>query len=328
MDRRKFLKVAGMGAVSLLVSKKTSAADFISKKFLSIPPKKIPFITPNQDFYIVQCCGFPRIDMENWSLTITGMVEKPLHLTYSDILKMPSLEKMVTLQCIDNEITGELISNAVWKGVSLADLLPKTKPSSLVTDVVFHGADDYSDSITFDRAIHYDVFLAYQMNGVPLPKEHGFPLRAVVPGIYGIKNVKWITKIELVGNDYKGYWQQKGWTDGGIIKTKSRIDFPGPYNTIQGSYTLQGIAFSGQGGISGVEITWDGGKRWTPALLDPTPSPYSWVFWKYHWKSPAPGTYQIAARAKDKMGNNQTDFIARPFPDGTSGLHSIVTFVE
>jgi len=317
-----------MGAVSILSSKNADAANFISKKFLSIPPKKTPFITPNKDFYIVQCCGFPTINKADWSLTITGMAQKPLRLTYSDILQMPSIEKMVTLQCIDNEVSGELMSNAVWKGVSLADLLPKTNPSSLVTDVVFHGADDYSDSITIDRAMNYDVFLAYQMNGVALPKEHGFPLRAVVPGIYGIKNVKWLTKIELVGNDYKGYWQKKGWTDEGTIKVKSRIDAPGPYNTIKGDYALQGIAFSGHGGIGRVEVTLDGGKRWSPALLQPTPSPYSWVFWKYHWKGPTPGAYQVSVRAVDKVGNRQTDFIARPFPDGTSGLHSIVTFVE
>ena len=322
------MQIAGMGAFSILSSRNVDAANFISKKLLSLPPKKTPFITPNKDFYIIQCCGVPKIDMANWHLPITGMVEKPLRLTYPDILRMPSVEKMVTLQCIDNEVTGELISNAVWKGVSLADLLTKAKLSSLVTDVVFHGADDYSDGIPIDRAMFYDVFLAYQMNGVPLPKEHGFPLRAVVPGIYGIKNVKWLTKIELVGHDYKGYWQKKGWTDEGTMKVKSRIDAPGPYNTIKGDYMLRGLAFSGRGGIRGVEVTFDGGKKWSHAVLQPTPSPYSWVFWQYRWKNPRPGTYQIAVRGIDKLGNQQTDFIARPFPDGTSGLHSIVAFVE
>ena len=265
--------------------------------------------------------------MANWHLPITGMVENPLRLTYNEIRKIPAVEKMVTLQCVDNEVTGELISNAVWKGVSLSDLLTKAKFSSLATDVIFHGADDYSDSIPIDRAMFYDVFLAYQMNGILLPKEHGFPLRVVVPGIYGIKNVKWLTKIELVGHDYKGYWQRKGWTDEGTMKVKSRIDAPGPYNTIKGDYTLRGLAFSGRG-IGGVEVTLDGGKRWAAASLQPTPSPYSWVFWEYRWKNPKLGTYQVAVRAIDKMGERQTDFIARPFPDGTSGLHSIVTFVE
>jgi hypothetical protein len=231
-------------------------------------------------------------------------------------------------------VAGELMSNAVWKGVSLASLLQEAKPSDLVQDVIFYGADDYADSIPLDRALNYDVFLAYQMNGVPLPKEHGFPLRAVVPGLYGIKNVKWLTKIELVGRDYLGYWQKKGWTDTGTIKVKSRIDAPGPYNTIKGNYTFRGVAFSGYSGIRSVKITFNDGKTWSPTRLLPTPagtvtpSPYAWTFWEYEWKNPKPGNYQVAVTAEDKVGRSQTDFVARPFPDGTSGLHSIVTFVE
>ncbi len=291
-------------------------------------PRKIPFITPNKDFYIVQCCGIKDVDVTGWSLPITGMVQKPLRLTYSDLLKRPAIEKMVTLQCIDNEVTGELISNAVWKGVSLASLFSEMQPSSLAQEVVFYGADDYSDSIPLDRALNYDVFLAYQMNGVPLPKEHGFPLRAVVPGLYGIKNVKWLTKIEVVGHDYKGYWQRKGWTDDGTMKVKSRIDVPGQYNTIKAGYTFRGIAFAGYNKIRSVEISMDGGKRWLPTVLKPAPAPYTWTFWEYTWKNPRPGNYEVMTRAEDIIGRKQTDFIARPFPDGTSGYHSIITFVE
>ncbi|MBI3358298.1 MAG: molybdopterin-dependent oxidoreductase [Nitrospirae bacterium] len=328
LDRRAFLRAATVGVVSMLSPQSGSAANLIAKKFLALPPKKTPFITPNNQFYIVQCCGVQKVDVNNWSLPIAGLVEKPLRLTYVDFLKRPSIEKMVTLQCIDNEVSGELISNAVWKGVSLASLLQEAKPSDLAQDVIFYGADDYSDSIPLDRALNYDVFLAYQMNGVPLPKEHGFPLRAVVPGLYGIKNVKWLTKIELVGRDYLGYWQKKGWTDEGTIKVKSRIDAPGPYNTIKGNTTFRGVAFSGYSGIRSVKITFNGGQTWTPTRLLPTPSPYSWVFWEYEWKNPKPGNYQVAVKAEDKIGRSQTDFEARPFPDGTSGLHSIVTFVD
>jgi DMSO/TMAO reductase YedYZ molybdopterin-dependent catalytic subunit len=328
VDRRAFLRAAAVGAGSILLPKSGDAANLIAKKFLALPPKETPFITPNKDFYIVQCCGIKAVDVANWSLPIVGLVEKPMRLTYSDFLKRPSIEKMVTLQCIDNEVAGELMSNAVWKGVSLASLLQEAKPSSIVQDVVFHGADDYSDSIPLDRALNYDVFLAYQMNGVPLPKEHGFPLRAVVPGLYGIKNVKWLTKIELVGRDYLGYWQKKGWTDDATIKVKSRIDKPGPYNTIKGNYAFRGVAFSGYSGIRSVKITFDGGKTWTPTILKSGTSPYSWTFWEYEWKNPKPGNYQVAVKAEDKIGRSQTDFIARPFPDGTSGLHSIVTFVD
>jgi len=328
LDRRGFLRAATAGAFSIFAPQSGFAANLIAKKFLALPPKITPFITPNNQFYIVQCCGIQKVDIANWSLPITGMVEKPLRLTYTDFLKRPSIEKMVTLQCIDNEVSGELISNAVWKGVSLASLLQEAKPAEVAQDVIFYGADDYSDSIPLDRALNYDVFLAYQMNGVPLPKEHGFPLRAVVPGLYGIKNVKWLTKIEVVGRDYQGYWQKKGWTDQATIKVKSRIDAPGHYNTIKGNYTFRGVAFSGYSGIRSVKITFNGGQTWAPTILKPTPSPYSWVFWEYEWKNPKPGNYQVAVSAEDKIGRSQTDFVARPFPDGTSGLHSIVTFVD
>jgi DMSO/TMAO reductase YedYZ molybdopterin-dependent catalytic subunit len=161
-----------------------------------------------------------------------------------------------------------------------------------------------------------------------LPKEHGFPIRAVVPGLYGIKNVKWIVKIGLVSEDYKGYWQQKGWTDEATIKVTSRIDAPGSYNTIKAGYTFRGIAFSGGNGIGEALLSLDGGKSWTKAALEPPPSIHSWVFWKYEWKDPKPGSYQVLVKATDRIGRTQTAFVARAFPDGTSGLFSLVTFVE
>ena len=235
---------------------------------------------------------------------------------------------MVTLQCIDNEVAGELISNAVWKGVSLRTLLEEAGARPDAVDVVFHGADLYSDGITLDRAMNYEVFLAYEMNGKTLPARNGYPLRAVVPGLYGIKNVKWLTKIEVVAHDNLGYWQQKGWTDDGIIKVSSRIDAPGPYNTQRGETTFRGIAFGGYNGVRAVDLSFDGGKQWRAAKLDPTPSRYSWVIWRYRWTPPAPGAYPVAVRATNGLGETQTDFIARAFPDGTSGLHTLVTFIE
>lgn len=327
-SRRKLLQYAGAGITASLLSQNAEAANFFMKRFLSLPPKETPFVTPTENFYIVQYSGPKKIDPADWSLQIGGKVQNPLTLTYDDILKRPSMEKMVTLQCIDNEVAGELISNAVWKGVSLKSLLEEAKPDITVEDVAMFGTDDYSDSITLNRALHYDVFLAYEMNGKPLTKEHGFPLRAVVPGLFGIKNVKWLRKIKLVDENYKGYWQQKGWTDEGSVKVTSRIDAPGPYNTIKGSYTIRGLAFSGYNGIRQVELSFDGGKSWVAATLEPAPSPYTWVFWKYEWKNPKPGAYQIYSKASDKLGRTQTDFAASAFPDGTSGLHSVITFVE
>ena len=326
--RRNFLRYAGLGVLGALFAPKAEAATFLMKKFLALPAKERSFITPNDQFYVVNYSRPSQVDIADWSLQITGAVGKPLRLSYDDLLRRPAVEKTVTLECIDNEVGGDLISTALWKGVSLRSLIEEAQPRPTVEDVVMVGADQYSDSITLDRAMHYDVFLAYQMNGVPLAKEHGFPIRAVVPGLYGIKNVKWIVRIELVNEDYKGYWQQKGWTDEATIKVTSRIDAPGPYNTIKGGYTFRGLAFTGGNGIREVELSLDGGNSWTPAALEPPPSPYSWVFWKYEWKNPKPGTYQVLVKASDQIGRSQTAFVARAFPDGTSGLFSLVTFVE
>lgn len=328
LNRRRFLRYSGAGIAAVFLPRRAEAANFFMKRFLARPPIETPFITPNEDFYLVQYSGFQKVNVNTWSLQIRGKVRKPLRFTYNDILKRPSMEKMVTLQCIENEPAGDRISNAVWTGVSLKSLIEEAMPHSSVQDVAMFGADDYSDSITIDRALNYDVFLAYAMNGKQLPMKHGFPLRAVVPGIYGIKNVKWLKKIELLDYDYKGYWQKKSWSDDGTIKVTSRIDDPGDYNTLTGDYTFRGLAFSGYNGIRTVDLSFDGAKSWVPTDLKRSPSPYSWVFWEYHWKRPKRGSYQVVARATDNIGRVQSSFNARAFPSGTSGLHSVITFVE
>ena len=326
LNRRNFFRYSSAGVTASLLS--GCDTSFIMKRFLSRPPKDVSFITPTDEFYIVQYSGPEDVNVKTWSLEITGRLQKPLKLRYEDILGRPAVEKMVTLMCIDNEVAGEQIGNAVWKGISLKTLLEETSPDASVVDVAMFGADNYSDSITFDRAMNYDVFLAYEMNGKPLNKNHGFPLRAVVPGLYGIKNVKWLTKIELTNRDYKGYWQKKSWTDKGIIKVTSRIDDPGAYNTLSAGYVLRGLAFGGFSGIGMVEISSDGAKTWQRAQIESGASPYSWVFWRYVLKNPVPGEMRIFVRATTKVGQTQTDFMARAFPEGTSGLHSVIAFVD
>jgi len=328
VGRRTFLKHAATGLGLLVFAQPARAMQTIQKRLLALPARDTPFITPNEQFYNVQYAGPQKVDVATWTLTVAGRVARPLRLRYEEILKRPAVERMVTLQCIDNEVAGELISNAVWKGIDLAALLDEAGVRPDAVDVTFYGADLYSDGITLDRAMNYDVLLAYEMNGKTLPARNGYPLRAVVPGLYGIKNVKWLTKVEVVDHDFLGYWQQKGWTDNGTIKISSRIDAPGPYNTQRGETTFRGIAFGGYNGVRAVELSFDGGKQWRAAKLDPTPSRYSWVIWRYRWTPPAPGVYPVAVRATNGLGETQTDFIARAFPDGTSGLHTIVTFVE
>jgi DMSO/TMAO reductase YedYZ molybdopterin-dependent catalytic subunit len=171
--------------------------------------------------------------------------------------------------------------------------------------------------------------LAFLMNSEKLPKEHGFPIRLIVPGLYGIKNVKWITEIEVYPGDHKGYWQRKGWTDNGTIKIFSRIDSPGHYQTIRGQEQLfRGIAFGGPNSISKVELSFDAGRTWNECEIEQPMSPYSWVIWNYKWQPPKRGKFQTVVRATDTKGQLQITEIVRPQPAGASGYHTIISDVE
>jgi DMSO/TMAO reductase YedYZ molybdopterin-dependent catalytic subunit len=170
--------------------------------------------------------------------------------------------------------------------------------------------------------------IAHHMNGVPLPQAHGFPARAIVPGHYGMKSVQWLTDIDVVSYDYKGYYQQKGWTEEATVKTMSRIDVPGHGATIKGlQQKVEGLAFAGLRGISCVEISTDGGDHWRPANLAPPLSPYAWTFWNYDWTVSSPGRHTLIVRATDGFGSLQTSVEQEPAPDGGSGLHEITVTV-
>ncbi|MFB3071423.1 MAG: molybdopterin-dependent oxidoreductase, partial [Nitrospirales bacterium] len=179
-----------------------------------------------------------------------------------------------------------------------------------------------------ERAMQDEVMLAYLMNGEKLPKAHGFPVRLLVPGLYGIKNVKWITEIEVYNGDYQGYWQRKGWTDEGTIHIFSRFDSPGHYQDVPGpNVHFRGIAFGGPHSISNVQLSFDQEKTWVEAEIEPPHSPWSWVIWNYHWKDVPPQKALVFVRAIDTTGKVQTSEITRPQPNGATGLHSIVVNV-
>lgn len=332
--RRDILKMTSAGLALSLAWQKADAASLFGRMF-AVPPRETSYFTPNDKFYVVNYSDSPfsvsrDLKADQWQLSITGVVKKPKVLRYGDILRRPAVDRAVTLECIDNLPGGDSMGTALWRGVSLKELLAEAgADAEAARDVVFHAADGYDDSIPFERAMRGDVLLAYMMNGVRLPKMHGFPLRAVVPGVYGIKNVKWITEIEVYDGDYKGYWQRKGWTDDGTIKICSRIDSPGHYQSLRGKeHLFKGIAYGGPETIKRVEISFDGGNTWDNAPHELPLSPYTWVIWYYSWTPPKPGTYQVAVRATDAKGQVQTSEIVRPSPAGSSGLHTIVTIVD
>jgi DMSO/TMAO reductase YedYZ molybdopterin-dependent catalytic subunit len=275
-------------------------------------------ITPTTDFYEVSKNAFdPVVDAGRWRLEIAGMVENPFVLTYDDLKALPAVEQYATLCCISNEVGGDLIGNALWRGVRLKDLLQKAALKPGVVDIVLRARDDYTDSIPLARAMQDGTLLVYEMNGEPLTPTHGFPLRLIVPGIYGMKNVKWISRIEAIDYDLRGYWQRRGWDDRAEYKTMSRIDAPD--GAVKSEATIAGIAFAGDRGISKVEMSTDGGKSWEPAEIKAPLSPYTWALWHKPWTPTATGKHRVVVRATDGKGNVQTSQFAPPAPDGSSG---------
>ncbi|WP_447980239.1 molybdopterin-dependent oxidoreductase [Candidatus Nitrospira bockiana] len=334
LSRRTILKALGLGAAAGMLGGCDSVGSVFGRMF-AMPPRETVYFTPNDKFYVVNYMDSPfnlsrDIDQEQWRLHITGEVKSKTTLGWRDILNRDSFEQVVTLECIDTLPGGDSLGNALWRGISLKKLLQDVgADEETARDVVFRAADGYDDSIPFTRATQDDVMLAYLMNGEKLPKAHGFPLRLIVPGLYGIKNVKWITEIEVYNGDYLGYWQRKGWTDDGTIKIFSRIDSPGHYQALRGAeHDFRGIAFGGPNTIAKVELSFDAGKTWHDAAIDPPQSPYSWVIWNYRWRPPKPGKFQVAVRATDVKGNLQIEEIVRPQPAGASGYHTIIADVE
>jgi hypothetical protein len=234
---------------------------------------------------------------------------------------LPSIEQYATLACISNEVGGDLIGNAQWRGVRLKDVLGRAGLRPDVIDIVLRASDDYTDSIPLDRAMADGTLLVYEMNGAPLTPEHGSPVRLLVPGIYGMKNVKWIARIEAVDFDARGYWQRRGWDDRAEYKTMSRIDAPD--GTVKGETSIAGIAFSGDRGVSKVEVSTDGGASWEQAELKPALSPISWVLWHKRWRPTRLGRNRLLVRATDGVGQTQTSQYAPPVPSGSSGYHEL-----
>lgn len=329
LSRRDFLALAGgVMAASALPLPASSVAGVLDKLF-HIPAKPRPAITSNDDFYVTSYRSPPDIRVDQWSLTVTGLVEQPLTLTYPQLLARPAVSEIVTLECVGNSLAADAISTAQWGGVPLKALLEEAGASAQAADVVFRAADGYSDSIPFSRAMAGDVLVARTMNGVPLPRGHGFPARMIVPGIYGMKHVQWLTEIKVVAQDYMGYYQQKGWSDDAIVKTSSHIDVPGHGGVLKGREALvQGYAFAGTRGVARVELNTDGGENWREAELEPELSPFAWRFWQYRWELPPPGRHSLVVRATDGKGRIQSSEEQVPFPDGAAGFHEITVTVQ
>ncbi len=291
-----------------------------------------PEVTSNDQFYLVSKNLFtdPTVKASSWRLTVDGQVDNPFTLTYQDLLAQPMKQQYESLMCISNQVGGNLMSNARWEGVPLMDLLQRAGVKAGATKVVFHAADDYTDSIHLTKALEPTTLLAVRMNGATLPQEHGFPARMLVPGIYGMKHCKWVTRIEVANYDYQGYWQQRGWSDPAPVRMTARIDTPLTGSTVAANRItyIAGVAFSGNKGISEVDVSSDSGQTWQRATLKQPLSHLTWVLWELAWQPPKAGTYIVIARAIDLEGNVQDPNEEPPLPNGSSGYHTITVNVS
>ncbi len=289
-----------------------------------------PFITPNDDFYRVDTALLvPAVKAEDWQLRIHGMVDRELVLSFDDLMGRSLIERDVTLTCVSNSVGGEYVGNARWLGAPLANLLEEAGVHAAADQLVSHSVDGFTagtpTAIVMDGR---DAMLAIAMNGAPLPLEHGFPVRMVVPGLYGyVSATKWIVEIELTTFDaFDAYWVKRGWAQQAPIKTESRIDTPHSNARVAaGAVPVAGVAWAQHRGIEAVELRVDGGL-WMPAELSVEDTADTWRQWLVRWDA-TPGEHLLEVRATDRTGVAQPAEREPPFPDGATGYHAITVRV-
>lgn len=289
-------------------------------------PGLSPLITPNSDFYRIDIAlDVPQVDPATWRLDVTGMVRQAFSLSYRQLMAMPQVEVDITLCCVSDEVGGNLISSARWQGVRLADLLARAGVSPKAQQVVGISVDGFSAGFPIAAVLDgRDAIVAVGMNGEPLPLEHGFPARLVVPGLYGyVSATKWLTQIVLTTfASGPGFWVDRGWDPAGPIRTESRIDVPRDGVRISsGDAVIAGVAWAQHRGIKGVEVRVDG-QEWQAAEVADALSLDTWRQWRLRWHATA-GEHTIEVRATDATDTPQTPKRVDPFPAGATGYHAI-----
>jgi DMSO/TMAO reductase YedYZ molybdopterin-dependent catalytic subunit len=356
VSRRNFFILSGSATVAGLAAagvgrtmsgegtQETSAPAASSKlpetsKTLPSPPPEAsidvpgmpPLITPAEDFYLIDTAlASPRINVDRWMLKVKGAVDNPIELNYKDLLSMPTREADITLSCVSNEVGGGLVSNGRWTGVLLSDVLEEAgvsrdKISSASEQLVGRSVDGWTSGFKTDIALDgRKALVAFGLNGDELPVKHGYPVRLVVPGLYGyVSATKWLTEIELTDWDFDAYWIQRTWSKEGPIRTQSRIDTVKDGERLSaGTIQVGGIAWAPHRGIEGVEISTDDGETWNNARLADQLDIDTWRQWIYNWEA-KPGNHTLKVRATDGEGETQTDKETPPHPSGATGYHTI-----
>ena len=289
-----------------------------------------PYLTPNADFYRIDTAlQVPVIDPAKWSLSVVGMVEQEVSMTFEELLGQPLVEHVATLTCVSNEVGGNLVGNATWLGYPIRELLARAKPLAGADMVLSTSEDGFTAGTPLDVLTdpNRECLLAVGMNGEPLPLEHGFPVRMVVPGLYGyVSATKWVVELKVTTfAEDEGYWTPLGWSARGPVKLASRIDVPGG-DVDAGTVAVAGVAWAQHIGVGGVEVQVDDGP-WNRADLAETTGPDTWRQWRYAWAATS-GKHRLAVRATDAKGALQVAAEAPPAPNGATGYHSVSVTVR
>jgi DMSO/TMAO reductase YedYZ molybdopterin-dependent catalytic subunit len=322
------LLIAGGGVALLRKLYDDAAFSYDGRQYKG---RVVKAITPNDLFYCVTKNVIdPSVDEDIWHLEVNGLVQNPRAYRFQDLEAFAKVEQETTLMCISNGLDAGLMSNAVWKGIALVDLLDAAGPLADAKRVRLYGVDNYTDTIPIEKALEATTLLALEMNGAELSDEHGYPMRVIVPGYFGEKHVKWLTRIELTGANAKGFYETQGWGPDFIVPTRSRIDVPDRDSrfTIHDSpIKIKGVAYGGDRGISRVEISDDDSETWADAKIDYPGTKLTWALWSYDWRPDGPDDYALVVRATDGEGKvQQWEENRSPF-SGVTGFHKIVIHV-
>jgi len=331
MGRRRLITFApiAIGAGSLALVGFLKVPDWV--RIIVAPPESglsglSPALTPVDHFYRVsKNFQDPVVPANGWSLRVSGMVAQPLKLSYQDLKAVPATTEIVTLECVSNDVGGNLMSTGRFTGVPLRDLLTMAQVRPGAGAVNFRAADGYTESLPLSIVMSTpEILVAHELDGAPLPDAHGFPARMLIPGRYGMKGPKWLQQIDVAASEAGGFWEQQGWDANAFVDATSRFDTPRDGEVVRkGAVQLAGVAFAGTAGVQTVEWSADGGHTWTPADLQPPLSPLTWVLWTATWKPASEGVATLMVRARDGAGHLQTDDQAPSYPSGASGYHTI-----
>lgn len=285
-------------------------------------------ITPVDEFFVIQTGKTPSpLDADKWRISIKGMVWQPLTLSIADLAAMKQVEEIITVECIENPPGARLIGTGRWGGVKLQDVLDRAKVQGEPKTIVFRAVDGYSESIPYKFLQRSPVMLVTHLNGRPLTDSQGYPVRLIAPGLYGMKDIKWVDFIELISGDYEGFWEKRGWSSDAEVRIKSWIYRVDPDSENSNDRIIRGVAYAGLQKVSKVEVNTDGGNSWYDAKIDKVVGTYAWSIWSYRWVHPKKGNYNLAVRATDSAGNAQP-VVDNDVLDGNNGIQSVSYTVQ